>query len=102
MARHPQDWHREDIKAAVRKSGTTLSALALAHGLSVGAMHRVLRVAWPRAQAIIAAHLGLKPEQIWPSRYDASGRPLPGLRSISRRHPSPPRATPHRQKSEAA
>lgn len=97
-----EDWHPEDVKAAVRKTGTSLAALSRKHGLSKTAARRALRCPWPRVQAIIAKHLGLKPQAIWPSRYDARGRPLPGLRATDSQHRSGPASTPHRQKHEAA
>lgn len=102
MPRLPTDWHPEDVKAAVRKTGSSLTALALANGLSESALRRALLTPWPRAQAIIAKHLGRKPQAIWPSRYDARGVPLSGISTIGRRNPSPPRIQPHRQKVSAA
>ena len=100
MKRH--NWHPEDVKAAVRKTGTSLTALALAHGLSESAVRRALIRPWPRVEAVIAAHLGRQPQDIWPSRYDARGRPLRGSRSTDKRHRSARPASPHRQKLEAA
>lgn len=97
-----QDWHPEDVKAAVRKTGTTLTALALAAGLSESAVRMTLRRPWPRVQALIARHLGLPPQEIWPSRYDARGRPLPGLRSTDKAKRSPASPPSHRQNREAA
>jgi Ner family transcriptional regulator len=75
----PQDWHVEDIKAAIRKTGLTLSDLSLAAGFCGGAAKCALRMPWPRMEAAIAAHLGRKPHEIWPSRYSPDGRPLAGL-----------------------
>jgi Ner family transcriptional regulator len=77
-----KDWHPEDIKAAIRKTGTTMSAISRAAGLSDGAAKRALDIPWPRAEAIIAARLGLRPQDIWPSRYDHDGLPLRG-RAVS-------------------
>ncbi len=75
----PQDWHVEDIKAAIRKTGLTLSDLSLAAGFCDGAAARALLTPWPRMEAAIAAHVGRKPHEIWPSRYSPDGRPLAGL-----------------------
>jgi Ner family transcriptional regulator len=100
--RQPTDWHAEDVKAAVRKTGTTLTALALANGLSESAVRLVLIRPWPKVQAIVARHIGLRPQDIWPSRYDALGRPLRGLHASRSPHRSAAPASPHRQKSEAA
>lgn len=73
------DWHPEDIKAAIRKTGTTISDLSRAAGFSEGAAKRALLISWPRMEAAIAARLGRRPREIWPSRYSPDGRPLAGL-----------------------
>ena len=96
------DWHSEDIKAAIRKTGVTLTALSVAAGFSPSAVRTCLLVPIPRVQAAIARHLGLKPQDIWPSRYDANGRPRKGLHAGDRTKRSASAPTPHRQKSEAA
>lgn len=71
-----EDWHTEDIKAAVRKTGVTLSELAVKHGRARTSMSMVLRHPWPAIERIIADQLQMEPRAIWPSRYDASGQPL--------------------------
>jgi Ner family transcriptional regulator len=96
------DWHSEDIKAAIRKTGVTLTALSVAAGFSPSAVRTCLLIPIPRVQAAIARHLGKRPQDIWPSRYDAAGRPLKGLHAGVRSNRSAPAPTPHRQKSEAA
>lgn len=96
------DWHSEDIKAAIRKTGVTLTALSIAAGFSPSAVRTCLMTPIPRVQDAIARHLGLKPQDIWPSRYDAKGRPLKGLHCGVRTKRSASAPTPHRQKSEAA
>jgi Ner family transcriptional regulator len=98
----PPDWHPEDVKAAIRKSGTTLTALALAHGLSESAVRMTMSRPWPRVEALIARHLGRRPQEIWPSRYDTLGQPRRGLRAVHERQRSAVRTPPHRQKSAAA
>lgn len=70
------DWHPEDVKAALRKKGTTLTALSLKHGFSESLVRRVIgsgRSA--RVQALIARILKADPKAIWPSRYNADGTP---------------------------
>jgi Ner family transcriptional regulator len=67
------DWHREDIKAAVRKSGTTLVALALRHGFTETTVRKALDRPSSRSEAIIARQLGVTPQTIWPSRYESDG-----------------------------
>lgn len=65
----PQDWHRADIIAAIRKTGTTLFALSRQHGLSTNTLANALTHKWPRAEDIIALHINVPPWVIWPSRY---------------------------------
>ena len=47
----PKNWHRADIVAALKKKGWSLRAL--------------------KGERIIAAAIGVKPEEIWPERYAA-------------------------------
>ena len=76
MAPAVADQHPEDVKAAIRKLGKSLAALAQEHGYHHSACGRALRRPWPAVEAIIAATIGEPPQAIWPSRYDAQGRPL--------------------------
>ncbi|MCA4920978.1 MAG: helix-turn-helix domain-containing protein [Roseomonas sp.] len=99
----PQDWHVEDIKAAIRKTGITLSDLSLAAGFCDGAAARALLTPWPRMEAAIAARLGREPHEIWPSRYSPDGRPMAGLhirRSRTVAPASPPRNVRKERSSE--
>lgn len=70
------DWHSEDIKAAIRKTGLSLQQLAVRHGYSASAVRVALSRPWPAVQSIIAAHLQCLPEHLWPSRYGTDGQPL--------------------------
>ena len=70
-----RDMHPEDVKAAIRKTGATLTSLAEQHGYSESAVRRTLRVRWPAIEAIIAKRIGKPPQQIWPSRYNPDGTP---------------------------
>lgn len=85
MAQKPQDWDRIDIYAAIRRTGTDLGALSVANGLCRQACCFALTHPWPGVQAIIAARIGQRPQDIWPSRYDAAGAPLPRSQIIARR-----------------
>lgn len=73
-----EDWHPADIVAGIRKSGTTLRQLCLNNGYAASTLKAALRVPYPKAERIIADAIGVKPEDIWPSRYD-SRRPLRGV-----------------------
>ncbi len=70
------DWHPEDVKAAVGKTGTTLTQLSIKAGYQPKSFQSVLKRQWPRVEAIIAKHLRRQPWSIWPSRYDAQHKPL--------------------------
>lgn len=96
----PADWHPEDVKAAIRKTGISLEALGRAGGFSAGAVAIALRRPIPRVEALIARHLGLTPQQIWPSRYDDQGKPRRGFYAGTKR--SADRCAGHRQESQAA
>lgn len=72
---HP-GWHAEDVKAALRKRGVTLSELSRALGLRTDSCRKTLARPWPRCERAIARVLGVAPSEIWPDRYDADGRPL--------------------------
>ncbi|RPE81812.1 helix-turn-helix domain-containing protein [Vulcaniibacterium tengchongense] len=72
----PQDWHPSDIKAALDKAGWSLRQLGFEHGYTGdSSLSEVFRRAWPKAEGIIASAIGLRPQEIWPSRYDANGNP---------------------------
>lgn len=74
----PRDWHREDIKAAIRKTGVSIDGLCALHRIDPSAINKTFRRPWPRVEAIIARHLQVRPQDIWPSRYDEAGNPLRG------------------------
>jgi Ner family transcriptional regulator len=61
------DWHPADVVAELRKRGTSLRKIAKANAYShiQGALTR----SWVGPEKLIAAAIGLRPEEIWPSRY---------------------------------
>lgn len=65
----PQDWHRADIVAALRKAGWSLRRLSRYHGYEAGSLGQALKRPWPRAERLIAEAIGVSPEAIWPTRY---------------------------------
>ena len=69
----PQDWHPEDIKAAVRKRGTTLAAIGRRMGKRRNAVGQALDKPRKAAEIAIAEVLDVHPKVIWPSRYNADG-----------------------------
>jgi len=80
------DWHRADIIAAVRKSGTNLQQLSRDHGLGRTTLTNALYGPCPRYERLIAEHLGTTAQNIWPSRYheDGSSKSGRGERGIGR------------------
>lgn len=79
-----QGWHPEDIKAAIRKTGVTLTQLALETGLPESACRVALHRPRYWAEQVIAAYLGVPPFELWPQRYRRDGS-LPEWRL---RHPA--------------
>lgn len=73
-----KDWHRADIIAAVRKTGTSIQRMSRLMGLCRSALGNALSIPAPAYERVIAQHLGLSPQDIWPSRYHADGRPKSG------------------------
>lgn len=71
MARN-KDMHRADIVAGLKKRGLSLAQLGIANGLSEHTVKNALDKKYDKGEQIIANALGLKPEQIWPSRYAIS------------------------------
>lgn len=67
MMRH--DWHSADIIAALKKQGTSLSAVSRSSGLASATLANALIRHWPKGERLIAEALGVAPEHIWPSRY---------------------------------
>ncbi len=78
------DWHPADIKAALEKVGFTLADVSRLEGLQPRTAPEVMRKPYPRIERAIANILGFSPQEIWPNRYDAKGRPLGGLRSVTK------------------
>lgn len=74
----PKDWHPADIQAALRKAGWTFRSLSREHHYCANladAMHRP----WLRAEQLIAAAIGVRAQDIWPSRFNADGTRREGL-----------------------
>ena len=68
-ANNKQDWHPEDIKAALKKRGWSMHKLAITNGYtSSSAMRQVFYRPYPKVEKIIADALNLDVDQIWPSR----------------------------------
>ncbi|MDR1367105.1 MAG: helix-turn-helix domain-containing protein [Candidatus Accumulibacter sp.] len=81
-----KDWHPADIKAALEKKGWTLRALAEFHGVKgSSSFSHTFERSFPLNEQRIAAAIGIKPQDIWPSRYYPDGTKKPrGVRGALR------------------
>lgn len=70
-------WHRQDVIAEIRKTGSSLAALSRAHGFKDRSLTSALRKRWPRGNAIIASHLNITRHQIWPHWFGPNDELLP-------------------------
>ncbi|MFQ4139080.1 helix-turn-helix domain-containing protein [Nodosilinea sp. PGN35] len=62
--------HVEDIKAALRKQGWTLTSIAKELNIGTSAVsHALTRQRSRRIEQVVASKLGLPPHEIWPQRY---------------------------------
>lgn len=65
------DWHREIIKAELHKRGITFRALDVKAGVKQDVVKSVLTRLCRKYELLVANALGVSPETIWPSRYEA-------------------------------
>lgn len=89
-----------DIKAGLAKKGTSLASLARQLHKSKAALSIIKSYPVPSIQSAIAKALGEKPQDIWPTRYDQSGKPIRPLKWIG--HNNRRSICRHRQKRSAA
>lgn len=73
-----EDWHPADVVAALKKKGTSLAEIERQNGYARTALSMLWTQRWPKAQELVAKAIGVKPSEIWPSRYDEKGAPLTG------------------------
>ena len=62
-------WHKEDIKAAVRKLGKTLSDLARDNGLPESTVRNALSRPLKSGEIAIAEFLSVPLYELWPDRW---------------------------------
>lgn len=63
------DWHPAIIVAQLRIHGASLRQLARDNQLYPTALSVAIQRPWLKAEGIIAAAIGVTPNQIWPTRY---------------------------------
>lgn len=66
-------WHKEDIKAAVRKRGSSLHRLARENGLNPITMTVAVYTRLPGYHDVIAEFIGVPHRELWPHWYDENG-----------------------------
>lgn len=93
--KQPQDWHWADVLAALRKRGWSLRQIGPLEGYSEGnVLGLAARRPYPKVEAILARYIGLDhPMEIWPSRYDAEGKPNRRIGRAPMRGRPPTKAT---------
>jgi lambda repressor-like predicted transcriptional regulator len=67
--------HPADVLAALKKSGRSLAGLSVTNGYHPTAAGKALKQPWPAIEQLLAAAIGVMPQEIWPSRYDRQGNP---------------------------
>jgi Ner family transcriptional regulator len=70
------DMAPEKVKELIIASGITLSELGIQNGFSHAAVSVTLRKRSPYVQEVIGRQIGMRPQDIWPSRYDENGSPM--------------------------
>lgn len=101
MGRHqPKDWHREDIKAALRKRHGSLEKLSTSWGYHKSTVAVALKTGSyiPTVERRIAEELGQHPHTLWPDRWHPEGHP----KSVAERNITAPEPVAHRPKAKAA
>ena len=68
----------------LRLKGTSLRRLAAEHGVSQQAMSHALTASSSHLETVIAEALGLRPEQLFPERFDDRGNRLTWTRDQQR------------------
>jgi Ner family transcriptional regulator len=67
-------WHKEDIKAEIRKRGSTMNDLARERGLPTSTVRNALTRPVFSGEVAIAEFLGVPAHQLWPDRWTSDGR----------------------------
>lgn len=67
-------WHKEDIKAEIRKRGKTMNDLARDCGLPNSTVRNALARPVMSGEQAISAFLGVPPHELWPDRWTPEGR----------------------------
>jgi Ner family transcriptional regulator len=78
MKKFTEDDHKKILgllKFIAGSRGVRIKDLAYENGLSPSGLYACFYHPSPRTEAVVAGLIGLKPQEIWPSRYDENGKP---------------------------
>lgn len=64
-----KDWSSKRIVYELHERNITLHSLSVKAGLAPSTLKNALRVSYPKAEKIIAAAIGVEPQEIWAERY---------------------------------
>lgn len=67
-------WHKEDIKAEIRKRGKTMSDLARENDMPESTVRNALNKPVKCAEQIIASFLNVPLHELWPKRWTEDGK----------------------------
>ena len=68
------DWHKEQIKAAIRMTGITMEQLSISRGLPKNAVGIAFLKPYTKAERVVAEYLNVPLHELWPDRWTADGR----------------------------
>lgn len=68
-----KNWHKEDIKAAIRKRGKTLSDLARDNNLPESTVRNAVTRPVKSGEIVIAKFLSVPLYELWPDRWTTAG-----------------------------
>lgn len=69
-----KSWHKEDIKAAIRKRGVTMADLARQNCVPESTVRNAISRPVKTGEIIIANFLGLPLHDLWPERWTENGQ----------------------------
>lgn len=83
-SKRPAGWHMADIKARLAKKGYSFARIAREYGYADRSPNTVLWRPWSTMEQIVAEIVEVKPQTIWPGRYDKAGHHLGTLKTIAK------------------
>lgn len=69
-----QKLDKSNVKAALERLEISMADLARAHNIAPSTLRNVWRIPYLKGEEIIANAIGVRPEAIWPERYQKRSR----------------------------